>query len=141
MTALADLMDDAITKTKSATTIDSRAGLAAMHHTDPTMRRAPLPCAWVIYGGMSNASPDPNGIPGGIDASYEIIVKVLLAYNTESDLKAAQYPVLDDIRDAMTSSPLTAVKGCVHFKFEAETLEEMDDRLVYVQRYSVKGTA
>lgn len=141
MTALATLMNDASTKVKAATTLDSRAGLAAMHFTDPTMRNAPRPCAWVIYGGMSNSSPDTRGIPGGIDATYEIIVKVLLAYNTEADLKAAQYPVLDDIRDAMTSTPVSAIKGCEYFKFEAETLEELDDRLVYVQRYSIKGTA
>ena len=135
----AEIVGDAVTKIKSVVQLDSRAGLAAGgHEYDSTMRTAPLPCAWVLYGGMSNNSADPQAIPGVADVTYEIIVKVLLAYNTESDLKNVQYPTLDAVRESMIASKILTSK-CEYYKFEAETLEEIDNRLVYVQRYSFNG--
>lgn len=124
---------------KDVTELNSRAGLAAMHYSDPSMRNAPIPCAWVLYVGMSNNNAEPRGIPGVADVTQEIVVKILLAYNTESDLLNIQYPVLDAIREAMISTKIDASPSCEYFKFEQETLEEIDDRLVYVQRYSFNG--
>lgn len=135
---IADVMESAKDIVKSVVALDSRAGLAAMHYSDPTMRKAPIPCAWVIYAGMSNQSTETTGVPGVIEKNYDIIVKVLLSYNTESDLLDIQYPVLDAIRIAMTTTKIDT-PACQYFKFEQEILEEIDDRLVYNMRFSFVG--
>lgn len=140
MTNIATLMESAVTKVKSAANIDSRAGLAAGGQAaDPKMRRAPLPCAWVIYAGDANTSTDTRAIGSTVDIQHEIIVKVLTAYNTEQSLKTVSYPTLQNVIKAMTTEPVSLTGPCDRFKYEGQTLEELDDRIIYVQRYSLSG--
>lgn len=140
MTDIATLMTSAVDKVKSATNIDSRAGLAAGGQpSNPTMRKAPLPCAWVIYAGDSNTSTETRAIGPVVDVQHEIIVKVLTAYNTEQSLKTVSYPTLQNVIKSMTAEPVSTSGSCDRFKYEGQTLEELDDRMVYIQRYSLSG--
>ena len=140
MTDIATLMESAVDKVKTATLLDSRAGLAAGGQAaDPKMRRAPLPCAWVIYAGDANTSTEPRAIGSVTDVQHEIIVKVLTAYNTEQSLKTVSYPTLQDVINSMTTEPVSTSGTCEHFKYEGQTLEELDDRIVYIHRYSISG--
>jgi hypothetical protein len=138
--SIASVMTMAIDNVKTgAVTLDSRAGLASGgQSSDVSMRKAPLPCAWVLYAGDSSTESDPRGIPGASSVNHEIIVKVLVAYNNETTLKNISYPALEDVINAMITPVDT--KTCEAFKYIGQSLEEIDNRLVYIQRYSITGS-
>lgn len=141
MTDIGALMADITAKIKAVPAIGGRVSFVVGGRPgDPTMRRAPIPCAWPVYAGDTSQSTMPN-LPS-TPVIHDVMVKVVLAYtNNESEMANIQYPVLQDIVRAVTGGTIESIKGaCARWTYNGQTIEEIDDRLVYVQRYSVQGS-
>lgn len=139
MTTIAQLMQDIKERVKAAPLLNGRAGTAAGGRAaDPTMRKATLPFAWIVYVGNSTRSARP-GLPV-TPITHSVIVKVAVPYGTETELETISWPTLEQVIEQVTNTPIPAVAGaCTRWTYEGTSMEELDDRLVYEQRYSVQG--
>lgn len=141
MTNIGQLMADITAKIKTVSALNGRVSFVAGGRPgDPTMRKAPIPCAWPVYAGDSSQATKQN-LPH-TPVQHEVMVKVILAYtNSEADMANIQYPVLQEIIKAVTEGTIDSIKGtCTRWSYSGQSIEEIDDRLVYVQRYSVQGS-
>lgn len=139
MTDIAELMVDITEKIKQVPALQNRVGFAAGGKAgDPTMRKAKVPFAWPVYAGDVPRTQQQN--VQSTPVTHEVIVKVCLAYTNEAELSSVSYPVLQEIIQAVTGSNIPFIKGyCAKWSYLGQALEEIDERLVYVQRYSVQG--
>lgn len=139
MSSIAALMADAIAKIKTVTALGGKVGAAAgAKAQDPTMRNAKNPCAWVIYAGDNSRSTQNS--TQSTPVVHEIQVKVIQDYKTEKEMLEVTFPTLQSVIQAMTGSTIASMPGqCLRWSYMGQSLEEVDERLVYVQRYSVQG--
>lgn len=139
MTDIAALMADITAKIKSCPSLHGRVGYTAGGKAgDPTMRKAPVPCAWPVYAG-DNTRATQQGLQS-TPVVHEVMVKVILSYTTEAEMANIAWPVLQEVIHTVTASTIASIKGtCTRWSYMGQTLEEIDERLVYVQRYSVSG--
>lgn len=139
MTQIAQLMSDITEKLKTVPALNGRVGMAAGGKPgDPTMRGAKIPFAWPIYSG-DNARTTQTSLQS-TPVTHEVIVKVALTYGTEKEMTEVMWPALQSVIEAVTATPIAAIKGqCLRWSYMGQSLEEIDERLVYVQRYSVQG--
>lgn len=140
MTSIAALMSDITDKIKAAPLLGGRVGFTAGGKPgDPTMRKAQLPFAWPVYTGdvprtgQNNISTTP--------VTHEVIINVAVAYKDENSMNMISYPALQEVIEYATGTPIGSIKGfCARWSYLGQALVEIDDRLVYQQRYSVQGT-
>lgn len=139
MTTITQLMQDINARVKAAPLLQGRAGTTPGGKAgDPTMRKAQVPAAWVIYAG-NNTRAARQGL-AVTPVTHTVIVKVTVPYGTESELETISWPVLEQIIEHVTDTPIAAIAGaCTRWTYEGTAMEELDDRLVYEQRYSVQG--
>lgn len=136
---IAEAAQDLITKLKTITSFGTtvkRVGLAAgAKGMDPMMEKADRPAAWVIFVGDSNPAGDRN--PSCVTSIVlKFVVKVIVDYNTESDLLNIQYPLLEEI--IQTVAGKEAGDLSVKWKYDGQALDELTgDRMVFDQRYSI----
>lgn len=139
MTSISALMSDITDKIKIVPSLGGRVGFTAGGKPgDPTMRKAKVPFAWPVYAGDVPRTNQQN--INSTPVTHEVIVKVCLAYTTEAEMNSVSYPVLQDIINEVTASTIPSIAGyCARWTYLGQSLEEIDERLVYVQRYSVQG--
>lgn len=136
---ITELMQDIITRAKQAPLLQGRAGAAAGGKPgDPTMRKVDkLPFAWLVY--IGNQATAQNRLPT-TTVTHEVVIKVVVPYTKEADLFNVSYPALEEVISVVTSTPVDFIKGgCTRWSYLGTTLEELDDRLVYEQRYAIAG--
>lgn len=139
MTDIAALMADITAKIKTCPSLGGRVSYTVGGKPgDPTLRKAPVPCAWPVYAG-DNTRSTQTGL-ASTPVVHEVMVKVVLAYTSEAEMNNISWPVLQEIIHTVTGSTIASIKGtCTRWSYMGQSLEEIDDRLVYVQRYSVSG--
>lgn len=134
---IADIIKEVNDRVKSVVALDARAGLTVGGSvSDPRMKRAPLPCAWVFFAGDNQSNIEPIQSVK-LELERMIFVKVLVAYSTEHDLLNISFPILDDVIKKITENPYFHNNICQSINYQGQTLEEINDRLVYVQRYVI----
>lgn len=133
------IAQDLVTKVKSVPsnvfgTTTKRVGLAVGgKNADPLMVKTPRPAAWVMFVSDENVDQSTR-ITCGPSVRFNFIVKIIMDYTTETDIIANQYTILDEVRDTVHSS--LGPKGA-QWKYEGQQLEELTERMVYEQRYSL----
>ena len=133
---IAEYAQDLVTKLKTipafGTTV-KRVGVAVgAREIDPTLEKVERPAAWVIFVGDE---PISSGNPCASSLKLNFVVKVLLDYGTESELIAAQFPLLEELISTVSGKegPLMA-----KWKYEGQMIDELTkDRMVFDQRYSI----
>lgn len=136
---ITQLMQDIKVRVKAAPLLQGRAGTAAGGRAaDPTMRKAALPFAWIVYVGNNTRTARTGTAVTPV--THTVVVKVAVPYGSEADLENISWPTLEQIIEHVTDTPIAAIAGaCTRWTYEGTTMEELDDRLVYEQRYSVQG--
>ena len=138
---IAEIAQDLITKVKATTgspfgTPVQRVGLAAGGKgIDPMMERVARPAAWVIYLGDEQLE---QGLEGSCGASIRLnfVVKVIMDYDTESDLLTNQYPILEAVINGIHGRD--GITGTKRWKYEGQSLDELTgNRMIFDQRYSI----
>lgn len=138
---IAEIAEDLIAKIKATPsnkfgTTTKRVGLAAgAKGMDPMMEKAARPAAWVIFVGDENLDTGDQG-DCGANLKLNFIVKVIVDYNTESDLIDNQYPLFEEVINAVHghSGPI----GAKRWKYEGQSLDELTgSRMIFDQRYSI----
>lgn len=134
---ISELTLDLINKIKQVSALQNRVG-AAVGGTaaDPTMANAPMPFAWVVFGG---------DVPAGEisrkhrECSYRFDVVVTVQYGQgEADLLNVQYPTLEAIPLAVRGVAMN--QGAGEWAYEgSQLLNVLPDRLVYQLTFSVIG--
>jgi phage gp37-like protein len=141
---IAEMTQDLIDKLKEIApnpfgTTPTRVGLAVGgKNSDPMMVKVDRPAAWVMFVGDENIDPTERKITCNPVVRHNFIVKIIIDYTTESDILAEQYPILDAVRTAIHAS--TGVKGST-WRYDGQQLEELTDRMIYEQRYSLTVSA
>ncbi len=140
---IADLTTDLLTKLKAiagnpfGTT--PRVGLAVGgKEADPMMTKVAKPAAWVMFTTDENIDPTTTTILCSPSVKYNFIVKIIMDYGTENAIVTTNYALLDTVRNAIHAS--TGPKGA-QWKYEGQVLEELTNRMIYEQRYSVTTSA
>lgn len=138
---ISELATDLNTAAKSVAsgafgTTPVRVGLAVgAKALDPTMQKVATPAAWIIFTGDQNLSDVEQG-ECFTSVKMEFIVKVFLDYDTEQDLLANQYPVLNEL--ITTINGRQGPNGAKRWKYEGQSLDELTgNRVVFDQRYSI----
>ncbi len=139
MTTITQLMQDIKAKVKAAPLLEGRAGTTVGAKAgDPTMRKAKMPCAWIIYVGNQTRSATSGTRVTSI--THEVVVKILVPYEKEADMEMISWPTLEQVTQYVTGSPIASIPGaCTRWTYMGMSMEELDDRLVYEQRYQVQG--
>lgn len=133
---------DLITKLKAIAgnpfgTAPKRVGLTVGgKNADPLMVKMARPGAWVMFVGDQNVDTSSRVVCGPI-VQLNFIVKIIMDYTTETEIIATQYALLGTVRDAIHASD--GPKGAP-WKYEGQQLEELTDRMIYEQRYSLTLT-
>ena len=136
---ITELSQDLINKIITVPALQQRVGAAVGGtKSDPTMAQAPLPYAWVVFGGSQPIS-DGDGGQRYRREVYNFAVIVGISYGgTEEDLLETQLPVLEAIAQA--------AHGQESFKFAdlweytgADLKSVQTDRLIYQLGFSIIG--
>lgn len=133
---ISDIAEDLITKIKTVTVLNNRVGLAVGGKVvDPLMEKVPKPAVWVIYmGDEAQTEQDQGYCAPFIKMSF--VVKVFVDYTNEKDLLDNQFPLLEDIINAVNGK--SGITGAKNWKYEGQTIDEVaSNRLVFDQRFSV----
>jgi hypothetical protein len=134
--AIAELAQDLIAKLKSVPAMGNRVGLAtAGRATDPSMKRVPMPAAWVLFDSDTNTNPDDRGfLQTDIDMTFSVFV--MLSYTSEADLINMQLVTLEDL--ARAASGKDSTNFGMRWKYlGCQLLSTFSDRLVYELKYLV----
>lgn len=124
---------DLITKVKTVAALNQRVGITSGgSKNDPEMIQAPRPSAWIVFTGDVNTSPGQPACEASLQLTF--IVKVLLDYKNDTDILTNQLPILSQIQKTVHGS--TAPNG-MKWQYNGQSIEEMTDRLVYAQQYSL----
>lgn len=119
-------------------TTTKRVGLAVGGNSvDPLMVNVPVPAAWIIFTSDENVSTTSRVMCGPM-VKFNFVIKIIMKYTTEADIIANQYTILDAVRDTVHAA--TGPKGN-QWKYEGQVLEELTDRMVFEQRYSLTVAA
>jgi hypothetical protein len=136
---IGDLTKNLINTISTVTALSGRVGAkVGGTGTDPTMSEAPVPFAWVIFGGDNPVGDTENG-KNYQQILYTFTVVVVISYETtETDLLDNKFAVLEDIQTAVRGT-----QGHIYsdlWKYEGQELQEIyPSRLVYQQTYSIIG--
>lgn len=117
----------------SVSAFGGRVGLAVGgQDLDPINRELTRPAAWVIYIGDDQVSG--NTVTPCSTVKMNFIVKILVDYDNEASLIATHLPLLHQVVQAVQGGqPVTGAK----WLYEGQGLEELTDRMVWNQQYSI----
>lgn len=136
--SIANLMDDIKRKVMLAPLLEGRVGTAAGGKAgDPTMRKAPTPSAWVVYAGNQSRATQTG--TKSTPVTHEVIVKLIVPYSTEAIMSTVSWPVLNQVTEYVTANPVDGLTYCARWVYVSTVMEELDDRIVYEQRYQIAG--
>lgn len=137
---IGDLIKDLINKISEVTALGGRVGAAVGGtETDPTMSEAPVPFAWVVFGGDTPINDSENGAQYR-RTKYNFTVVTAISYGvTEQEMFDISIPVLEDIQIAV--SGLQGNNKYVDlWKYEGQELQAVfPSRLVYHINFSIIG--
>lgn len=137
---ISELTQDLINKIKSVSAFENRVGAAVGGtEADPTMSGAPLPFAWVIYGGSQPTGEMREGGKVYRETSYLFNVTIGIGYGDEADLLNTYLPVLEATQQAVAGSN-SGVSNAGLWEYQGDQFELVTvDRMVYTLRFSIVG--
>ena len=137
---ISDLVKDLINKISTVTALGGRVGaVVGGTETDPTMSEAPVPFAWVVFGGDTPMN-DSEGGQAYRRVKYNFTVVSAIGYGvTEQDMFDNCIPVLESIQNAVSGTQGDN-KYVDLWKYEGQELQAVfPTRLVYHINFSIIG--
>lgn len=137
---ISDLVKDLINRISAVTALGGRVGAAVGGtETDPTMSEAPVPFAWVVFGGDTPMNDDDHGTHYR-RVRYNFTVVTAISYGiTEQDMFDISLPVLEDIQNAVSGTQGDN-KYVDLWRYEGQDLQAVfPNRLVYHINFSIIG--
>lgn len=141
---IAELTQDLIAKLKAIPSnpfgvTNKRVGLAVGgKEADPMMTKLVRPAAWVMFVTDENVDTTTSMIVCAPSVKYNFIVKIIMDYTTEAEITSTNFALLDTVRNAIHA---TAEPNGAQWKYEGQQLEELTNRMIYEQRFSVTSSA
>ena len=138
---ISELTQDLINKIKSVPAFNFRVGAAVGGtEADPTLANAPLPFAWVIYGGSQPTGEQSENGKRYRETSYLFNVVIGIGYGNEADLLNTYLPVLESTQQAVAGSEVSGVSNAGLWEYQGERLDNVEpERLTYSISFSVTG--
>lgn len=138
---ITELMQDLINKIKAVPAYQNRVGAAVGGtEADPTMANAPLPFAWVIYGGSQPTGEMREGGKLYRETSYLFNVTIGIGYGDEADLLNTYLPVLEQTQQAVAGEQAEGLSNAGLWEYQGDSFELVTaDRMVYTVRFSITG--
>lgn len=136
ISSIGALTNDIVERVRAVSSFNGRVGLAVGgQDVDPINRNISRPASWVIYVGDDFLEGDPmNPCQTLIKLNY--IVKILVDYDTETNLINTHLPLLHEVAQAVQGGE--PVPGMKWF-YEGQGLEALEpDRMVWNQQYSIR---
>ena len=132
-----ELTQDLINKVIAVPAFENRVGTnVGGTSADPSMVTAPVPFAWIVYGGSS-----PVGELGrpAREVLYLFNVNVIIKYgNDQADLLNNQFPILEAVQQAVAGTQ--ALSNSENWQYLGDNLEAvMENRMVYTMRFAILG--
>ena len=137
---ISELTQDLINKIKVVPAFENRVG-AAVGGTeyDPTMSKAAVPFAWVIYGGSQPTGEQREGGKTYRESTYLFKVTIAIGYGKEADLLNTYLPVLEATQQAVAGKD-TGLSNAGLWEYQGENFELVTpDRMVYTMTYANVG--
>jgi hypothetical protein len=137
---ISDLLQDLINRINTVPALSGKVGAAVGGTaTDPTMSEAPVPFAWVIFGGDTPIN-DAEGGQNYRRVVYNFTVVTAVGYGiTEQEMFDTSMPVLEDIQYAVAGLQ-GDTKYVDLWKYEGSELQAVfPSRLVYHINFSIIG--
>ena len=134
-----ELAEDLIAKIKTVSALQNRVGMAAAGGpSDPAMKTAPMPSAWLLYAGDRPLSGDSRGSMAE-DLDFNFTLAVMISYKDQTDIINNQLPTLEAI--AKSVSGRTGTNSSLRWKYlGAQLVDVFNDRLVYELSFSASAT-
>lgn len=138
---IGELTQDLINKIKVVSAFQNRVGAAVGGtEADPTMANAPLPFAWVIYGGSAPIGEVSENGKRYRETQYLFNVSVGIGYGNEADLLNTYLPVLESTQQAVAGTEVAGVSNAGLWEYQGESLEDVQpNRMIYMVRFSITG--
>jgi hypothetical protein len=138
---ISELTQDLINKIKAVPAFQGRVGAAVGGtEADPTLANAPVPFAWVIYGGSAPTGEQYEGGKRYRETSYLFNVVIGIGYGKEADLLNTYLPVLEATQQAVAGFEVSGVSNAGLWEYQGERLDDVQPaRLTYSITFSVTG--
>lgn len=135
---IGELTQNLINKISAVTALGGRVGAAVGGTaTDPTMAEAPVPFAWVIFGGDIPEVAERGEKYQLVKYNFSVVVAISYG-GTEEDLINNQLKVLEDIQMAVRGTQ--GHENSDLWLYEGQELQNVyPSRLVYNVRFSTVG--
>jgi hypothetical protein len=135
-----ELTQDLINKVIAVPAFENRVGTnVGGTLADPSMADAPVPFAWIVYGGST-----PEGELGRpcMEVLYLFNVNVIIKYgNDQADLLNNQFPILEAVQQAVagTEGPQASART-ENWQYLGDNLEAvLENRMIYTMRFAIIG--
>ena len=132
-----ELTQDLINKVIAVPAFENRVGTnVGGTSADPSLVNAPIPFAWIVYGG---SSPGGDVGQGHREVLYLFNVNVIIKYgNDQADLLNNQFPILEAVQQAVAGTQ--ALSNSENWQYLGDNLEAvMENRMVYTMRFAIIG--
>lgn len=132
-----ELTQDLINKVIAVPAFENRVGTnVGGTLADPSMADAPVPFAWIVYGGST-----PEGETGQQyrEVLYLFNVNVIIKYgNDQADLLNNQFPILEQVQQAVAGTK--ALSNSDNWQYLGDNLEAvLENRMIYTMRFAIIG--
>ena len=149
---IAECAADLLARVQTVTALNGRTSLSiGGRSADPGLLKAPLPIAWVVFGGdQADEAPygsSSQGGPGMVPAMQTMLsnwrVVVYVPYTDDADLLTVQYPMLEAVAAAVKRT-VTGTDGGVEapsghrWRYTGQKAAVLpNDRMAYEQHYTL----
>lgn len=135
---IGELAQDLINKISTVTALGGRVGaVVGGTESDPTMSDAPVPFAWVIFGGDTPNVPESGQKYQIVQYNFSVIVTIEYG-QPEADLLTNQFAVLEAIQMAVRGTQ--GHNNSDLWNYEGQELQTVfPNRLVYNMDFSING--
>lgn len=135
---IGELAQDLINKISTVAALGGRVGAAVGGtETDPTMSEAPVPFAWVIFGGDNPQAPENGQKYQQVQYNFSVVVAIDYGVS-EADLINNQFAVLEAIQMAVRGTQGHNYSDL--WNYEGQELQTVfPNRLVYNLAFSIIG--
>ena len=132
------ITQDIVNKVKSIPALEGRVGLAlGGKNIDPTLRKLPVPNAWVIYMGDDVITRDEiNPCVHLMRINFVVLISHEYQDHSEAELITTDFPILHEVAQAIRGTQPTNLPGN-KWVYEGQGLEIIDNRYVWAQQYSI----
>ena len=134
------ITQDLVDKMKTITALGNRVGLAVGGtDIDPINRDLTRPAAWVIFTGTPVIDASDSATQT-VAVAYTYVVKVLIDYDTESQLITTDLPILENTISTVKGTNINGL-GFHTWTFGGLALESLDaDRMVWILNFSCNAS-